>query len=107
MGWFDDLKVRAEQSVDSAIKDINSYIDNRTVDQVVKIAEEAKGNLNALQLAAGQYGGSVAPAQPKASASETANAAQASQFIVAGVPVTTLVMIAAGAYFLFAKKGRG
>lgn len=107
MGWFDDLTTRAQQAVNDAQRDIQSYIENRAVDQVVKVAEEQKGNLTALQIAAGQYGGSTPVASPAASASQTSNAAQASQIAMAGMGIGTLVAIGVAAYFIFGSKSRG
>lgn len=107
MSWFDDLSSRVQQEAGNAVRDIQSYIQNRAVDQVVKVAEEQKGNLSALQIAAGQYGGSNAQAPAAAAASATVNATQASQIAVAGLSITTLIAIGVGAYFLLGSKSRG
>lgn len=63
MGWFDDLKARAQQAGDNIVKDINSYIAGRVVEPVIKIGEPQRGNQTAAQIAQGQAG---APAQPLA-----------------------------------------
>lgn len=57
MGWFDDLKTRAEQSFDNFGSDIGDYIKNRLTDAAVKVGEPAKGNQSEAQIAAGQAGG--------------------------------------------------
>lgn len=106
MGFFDDLKVRAEQSVNIVSNDINTYIQTRLTDAVVKVGEAPKGNLSAAQIAAGQTGQTASVAAP--SGASVQNSSQASQ-LSSGIQQYLLpIALAVGiSFFLFSKKSRG
>lgn len=65
MSFFDDLRMRVEQSTQSVVKDFTSYVQNQIVTPAVKIGEAAKGNISEAQIKAGQTGSvpAISPAQ--------------------------------------------
>ncbi len=68
MGFFDDLRSRVESEGNKTINDIQSLIRNRVADAVVKVGQDAGGNLNQQQIDAGRVGSPAALAQSAASA---------------------------------------
>ena len=98
MAFIDDLEARLKQSTQNIGNDINSYIQNRLTDAVVKIGEPPKGNLTAQQIAQGQTGQGQAIAAP------------ASQAVSSGFNYNKLLIpaaILAVGFFLLNKKSRG
>ena len=106
MGWFDDLRARAEQSLDSVGSDITDFVKTRVTDAVVKVGEPQKGNQSAAQLAAGQAGGQSGIAGPNASADQIQNASQASQIGSQFMKYLPLIAVAGLAVVLFSRKGK-
>lgn len=97
MAFIDDLQARLQQSVQNVGNDINSYIQNRLTDAVVKVGEPPKGNQTAAQVAAGQTG----QAQPMAvSASQAISGFDLKKLLI---PAAVLAV----GYFLLSKKSRG
>lgn len=106
MGFFDDISVRLQQSAQNQLNDINSYIQNRVTDVVVKIGQPPKGNLSAAELAQGQQGAGVAQAAPTGASVQ--NSAQASQISEGLQKYAIPLALALGLSFvLFSKKSRG
>lgn len=110
MGWMDDLTARAKQYYDEGIKDINTYLGGRAVDEVVKIAAAQTGNLTAAQLAAGERGDAGAIKPASTASTLLANAQQASQIKETPKPDNTkmyLILVAVGiGALLLMKKSR-
>lgn len=98
MAFIDDLEARLKQSTQNIGNDINSYIQNRLTDAVVKIGEPPKGNLSAAQLAQGQtgQGQAIAPA-----ASVVSSRMDFKKLLIPGAIVLAL------GFFLLSKKSRG
>ncbi len=109
MSWIDDLQTKVEQATSGIVTDINTYINQRVVAPVIKIAQPQTGNLSAAQIAAGQKGGPVPIAAAVSSPSSLQNAASASQVssgTAMAISVPVLLALGVGAFFLM-KKGRG
>lgn len=93
MSWFDDLRARADESLNSVSGDIQDYLKTRITEAVVKVGEPPKGNLSAAQIAAGQTGA------PTPSRAMPAAVSDYAKFL-------PLIAVAAVAYFAFAGKGK-
>lgn len=96
MNFFDDLRMRVEQSAQSAAGDFKSYLQDQIVTPAVKIGQAATGNLSEAQIKAGKTAAAPPIAAPD---SITAKAAGFSIPILLGVGVI--------AYFIFSRKSRG
>jgi hypothetical protein len=107
MGFLDDLASRAQQEFQNVQGDIQDYLKSRVVDAVVKVGDPAKGNLNAAQIASGQFGGVSAAPVAAAPAAALQNASQASQISAGMMRYMPLIIAGVGAYFIFSgKKGK-
>jgi len=97
MNFFDDLKSRVEQSAQNFQGDFNNYISNNITQPLAKIGQAATGNLSEAEIKAGKTAQPppVVPAQ-----------LPAPTVAMAGMSVGVMLALAAGAYFLFFKKGR-
>lgn len=96
MSFLDEIRARAEESLNNISTDVNSYFKTRVTDAVVKLGEPPKGNLTAAQIAQGQTG---APA-----ASQTIQPASSGFDFKKYLP---FLAIGVGAYFILkAVKGK-
>lgn len=108
MGWLDDLSTRALQASDQALKDINSYLTGRAVDEVIKVGTAQTGNLSAAEIAAGKRGSVNPQAQPATTSPFLQNASQASQIAgQAAMNYGPILLIGIAAWFLIGKSRRG
>lgn len=111
MSWFDDLTTRVQQSglANTTVTDIKDFLAGTSVDNTIAVAKEAGGNLTALQIAEGIRGAADALAPARATEAQTQNSLSASQYVPttrAGISAATLLILAAGAFFLMNKRGR-
>jgi hypothetical protein len=94
MGWMDDFSMRIGQIGtgvrDRINRDINDYVENRAVDDLVKIGRAATGNLSAAEIEAGQRG---APAPIAPAASMTAGFSVSPYLIAAAVGLTAVLLL--------------
>lgn len=95
MGYFDDIRTRVEQSVNSAVGDLKSYLQDQVVTPTVKVGLAATGNLTEEQIRAGKKAAAPPIAAPASGLHLPSN-----------LSVPMVCILAAGAYILFSKKGR-
>ncbi len=99
MGFLDDFETRIGQAGDVLTKrlntDIDSYLNDRLVEDVVSIARPRTGNLSADQIKNGERGEPPPMAGP------------ASAMRVASIGILPIIGIGIFIYFLVSKKRRG
>lgn len=108
MGWYDDLQARVDAAGSQALQSINTYLIGAGTKELVKVAGTSQGgNLTAAQIAAGQFGGTMAQAAPQSTLSQNQNAISASQIMPA---IKNNMLLIAGAavlgYVLLSKRSR-
>ena len=93
MNYFDDLRTRLDQGINSVATDFRSYIQDQIVTPTVKIGQAATGNLSEAQIAAGKKAAAppIVPAQG---------------FQISGLNLPMVLLLAGVGYFLLSKKGR-
>lgn len=109
MGFKDDLEMRLSQSAANAVNNIDGFLGQNSDDadpQIVVSDTAPAGNVSALDIFNGVFGGPPAPAAPKAAAATTQNASPRPPMPATPWPMWLLPVAAAGALYFFT-RGKG
>lgn len=107
MGLFDNILSDAQQKLSQAQNDVQSYLQKKISEPLVKVGALPMGNLSEAQIRAGMRG-TPAPIAPPAAAPVTIARSQDSGVIAAmpmGLSMPILVGLGLVAFLVFKRKG--